>query len=188
MRMITTPTQLEAAGTVPKSIFEYVARMSGKNSISVARMVSPKGWSEPGQTPEFEEISLVLSGSLLVETRDGVVTLRAGQACLPVRENGFATALLPNRQSMSRSAHPPSSRKLCTGTEISTLPRTVGLIGIALPQAHHIIRCRPHTLARIKAGHRFVGDIVHLARPKAVEGRAHRRAIGAKHTDLYVIT
>jgi len=82
MRMITTPTQLEAAGTVPKSIFEYVGRMSGKNSISVARMVSPKGWSEPGQTPEFEEISLVLSGSLLVETRDGVVTLRAGQACI----------------------------------------------------------------------------------------------------------
>ena len=78
---IDTPTVIEAAGTKPKLIEEFVGRVnSGTSEVSVARMRSPEGWEEPGQTPEFNEYTIVTAGMLLVETRDGTVEVSAGQA------------------------------------------------------------------------------------------------------------
>ena len=82
-RLIDAPTVVPAVGTPPKRIEEYAGRVnSGHASISVARMVSPQGWSEPGQQPEFEEITLVLKGLLRVEHKDGVLDVRGGQAVI----------------------------------------------------------------------------------------------------------
>lgn len=80
-RLIESPTVIEAAGNMPKRIEEYVGRVNtGQAHVSVARMVSPEGWQEPGQCPEFEEITLVLRGMLRVEHRAGIIEVRAGQA------------------------------------------------------------------------------------------------------------
>jgi mannose-6-phosphate isomerase-like protein (cupin superfamily) len=80
-RRIESPTLIEAAGSPPKRIEEFVGRVnSGDDRVSVARMVSPQGWEEPGQTPEFAEFTLVLEGMLRVEHADGVLEVRAGQS------------------------------------------------------------------------------------------------------------
>lgn len=82
-QLIDQPTQITAAGNKPKEIEEFVGRASsGHDQLSVARMKSPGGWEEPGQRPEFQEISLVLAGCLRVEHEDGVIEVRAGQAVL----------------------------------------------------------------------------------------------------------
>jgi mannose-6-phosphate isomerase-like protein (cupin superfamily) len=79
--LIAAPAVVPAVGTRPKRIEEYAGRVNtGHRSVSVARMASPEGWLEPGQQPEFEEITVVLSGMLRVEHRDGVMDVRAGQA------------------------------------------------------------------------------------------------------------
>jgi len=79
-KLISSPSIIQAAGTKPKRIEEYAGRVnSGHSSVSVARMVSPEGWVEPGQKPEFEEITVVLKGMLRVESKDGVLEVRAGQ-------------------------------------------------------------------------------------------------------------
>src|SRR5512132_2097482 len=80
-RLIEQPTVIAAAGTKPKQIEEFAGRLnSGHAGVSVARMVSPEGWTEPGQRPEFEEITLVLRGLLRVEHERGAIDVRAGQA------------------------------------------------------------------------------------------------------------
>ena len=80
-QLIAAPTIITAAGNKPKRIEEYAGRVnSGHGSVSVARMVSPGGWLEPGQRPEFEEITVVLRGLLRVETATGTVDVRGGQA------------------------------------------------------------------------------------------------------------
>ena len=80
-RLIDAPTIVQAAGTPPKRIEEYAGRVnSGHASVSVARMVSPQGWREPGQRPTFEEITVVLKGTLHVEHEGGVLDVQAGQA------------------------------------------------------------------------------------------------------------
>jgi mannose-6-phosphate isomerase-like protein (cupin superfamily) len=80
-RLISAPTIVRAAGNKPKTIEEYAGLVnSGHSSVSVARMLSPGGWQEPGQRPEFEEISLVLRGTLRVEHAGGTLDVRAGQA------------------------------------------------------------------------------------------------------------
>jgi mannose-6-phosphate isomerase-like protein (cupin superfamily) len=80
-RLIDAPTVVAAAGTPPKRIEEYAGRVnSGHTSVSVARMVSPAGWREPGQRPQFEEITIVLRGTMRVEFEGGVLDVRAGQA------------------------------------------------------------------------------------------------------------
>jgi mannose-6-phosphate isomerase-like protein (cupin superfamily) len=79
--LISRPTVVPGVGTKPKRIEEYAGRVnSGHTNVSVARMVSPEGWVEPGQHPEFEEITLVLRGTVRVEHGDGVLDVRAGQA------------------------------------------------------------------------------------------------------------
>lgn len=80
-KLIEGPSIIEAAGTKPKRIEEYAGRVnSGHSGVSVAKMKSPQGWVEPGQTPAFEEITVVLAGMLRVEHTDGVLEIRAGQA------------------------------------------------------------------------------------------------------------
>lgn len=80
-KLIEGPTVIAAAGNKPKKIEEYAGRVnSGHSSISVARMQSPEGWVEPGQRPEFEEITVVLRGMLRVEHEGGVIDVGAGQA------------------------------------------------------------------------------------------------------------
>jgi mannose-6-phosphate isomerase-like protein (cupin superfamily) len=82
-RLINSPTRIEAHGHPPKVIQEYVGRVnSGTTALSVARMKSPSGWSEPAQTPQFAEYTVVLHGSLTVETHDGVFEVSAGQAII----------------------------------------------------------------------------------------------------------
>jgi mannose-6-phosphate isomerase-like protein (cupin superfamily) len=79
--LIAGPTIIEAAGNIPKRIEEYAGRVnSGHGGVSIARMVSPQGWVEPGQRPEFEEITVVLRGLLTVEYEGGALAVRAGQA------------------------------------------------------------------------------------------------------------
>lgn len=80
-RLIERPAVIAAAGNRPKRIEEYVGRVNGgHDSASVARMVSPEGWKEPGQRPEFEEITVVLRGTLRVEHEAGRIDVHAGQA------------------------------------------------------------------------------------------------------------
>ena len=85
-RLIAAPKVIAPAGNKPKRIEEYVGRVaSGTDGVSVARMQSPPGWVEPGQTPAFDEYTLVLAGTLRVETKDGVLEVRAGQAVIAPR-------------------------------------------------------------------------------------------------------
>jgi mannose-6-phosphate isomerase-like protein (cupin superfamily) len=80
-RLIPAPTRIEAVGTPPKTIEEFVGCVnSGDIGLSIARMTSPSGWSEPGQTPEFTEYTVVLRGELVVETRGETFRVGAGQA------------------------------------------------------------------------------------------------------------
>ena len=84
--LIGAPSVVEAAGNKPKIIEEYVGRVnSGTAALSVARMRSPEGWVEPGQTPEFDEYTIVLRGMLRVGTADGTLDVRAGQAVITRR-------------------------------------------------------------------------------------------------------
>ena len=83
--LIERPAIVEAAGTKPKQIQEFAGRVnSGHGQVSVARMVSPEGWEEPGQRPEFEEITVVLRGVLRVEHDGGHLDVAAGQAVVAV--------------------------------------------------------------------------------------------------------
>ena len=80
-RLIAAPTVIAAAGNKPKRIEEYAGRVnSGHTGVSVAKMTSPSGWEEPGQRPEFEEITIVLRGMVRVEHKDGALDVLAGQA------------------------------------------------------------------------------------------------------------
>jgi mannose-6-phosphate isomerase-like protein (cupin superfamily) len=79
--LIPTATRIQAAGNKPKEIAEFVGRVNSATAqVSVAHMKSPAGWVEPGQTPEFDEYTLVLKGMLRVEGRAGTVDVHAGQA------------------------------------------------------------------------------------------------------------
>lgn len=81
--LIGSPSRVEAAGTRPKRIDEYVGRVnSGEARLSVAHMRSPEGWLEPGQRPEFDEYTVVLEGCVRVESEGGALDVRAGQAVL----------------------------------------------------------------------------------------------------------
>jgi mannose-6-phosphate isomerase-like protein (cupin superfamily) len=81
--LIKAPTVIESVGNKPKRIEEYVGRInSATEALSIARMTSPGGWEEPGQTPEFDEYTLVLSGMLRLETAAGSLDVGAGQAVI----------------------------------------------------------------------------------------------------------
>jgi len=81
--LIQQPTRIQSAGNKPKVIDEYIGRVNSQTaSLSVAHMRSPAGWVEPGQTPEFEEFTIVLKGTLRVEYRNGSIDVQAGQAII----------------------------------------------------------------------------------------------------------
>jgi ethanolamine utilization protein EutQ len=81
--LISAPTRIEAAGNKPKIIQEFVGRVNSKTeAASVAHMNSPAGWVEPGQTPEFDEYTVVLKGLLRVTHKGGEIDVRAGQAVI----------------------------------------------------------------------------------------------------------
>ncbi|MDY7094740.1 MAG: cupin [Acidobacteriota bacterium] len=93
-KLIDAPTVIPAAGNKPKKIEEYLGRVNtGQDDMSVARMVSPEGWKEPGQRPEFEETVVVVRGSLRIEHEEGTMDVHAGQAavCLPGEWVRFST-------------------------------------------------------------------------------------------------
>ena len=84
--LIARPTRIEASGTRPKVIEEFVGRVNSHTlGVSVAHMRSPEGWEEPGQTPEFDEYTLVLRGTLRVQHHDGQVDVAEGQAVITHR-------------------------------------------------------------------------------------------------------
>jgi mannose-6-phosphate isomerase-like protein (cupin superfamily) len=81
--LIEEPTRIQAAGNKPKLIDEFVGRVNSEtDAVSVAHMRSPEGWLEPGQTPEFDEFTVVLKGILRVAHRGGHMDVRAGQAVI----------------------------------------------------------------------------------------------------------
>ena len=82
-RLIRAATIIKAAGNKPKVIEEYIGRVnSGTEAVSIARMKSPAGWNEPGQTPEFDEYTVVLRGMVRVESKSGTIDVHAGQAVI----------------------------------------------------------------------------------------------------------
>lgn len=84
--LIPQPTRVTAAGNKPKLIDEYVGRVNTQTAaVSVAHMRSPQGWEEPGQTPEFDEFTLVLRGTLRVRHKNGEMDVAAGQAVIAKR-------------------------------------------------------------------------------------------------------
>jgi mannose-6-phosphate isomerase-like protein (cupin superfamily) len=81
--LISRPTRIEAAGNKPKLIDEYIGRVNSRtDSVSIAHMRSPGGWSEPGQTPRFDEFTIVLKGTLRVAHAGGALDVHAGQAVI----------------------------------------------------------------------------------------------------------
>ena len=82
-KFIAQPTEIEACGNKTKIIKEFIGRVNSQTGqISIAQMDSPQGWEEPGQTPEFDEYSIVLEGILHVKTKSGEYDVRQGQAFL----------------------------------------------------------------------------------------------------------
>ena len=83
MKYIKEPTEIEAGGSGPKVIQEFIGQInSGNTDVSIARMKTTRGWEEPGQTPDFDEYTLVLKGTLCVKTRDGLYEVQQGQAII----------------------------------------------------------------------------------------------------------
>jgi ethanolamine utilization protein EutQ len=81
--LVAQPTRISAAGTKPKLIDEYIGRVNSKtDGVSVAHMRSPQGWEEPGQTPDFDEFTVVLKGMLRVRHKQGQIDVSAGQAVI----------------------------------------------------------------------------------------------------------
>ena len=84
--IIKSPVIIKAAGNKPKTIEEYVGRVNTKTeTLSIARMNSPAGWTEPGQIPEFDEYTIILSGRLTIKTREETIELHAGEAIITHR-------------------------------------------------------------------------------------------------------
>jgi len=80
---IPSPTRIQAAGNISKTIEEYIGRVNSKTeAVSVALMKSPAGWEEPGQTPDFDEYTVVLAGVLRVESKRGTLDVKAGHAVI----------------------------------------------------------------------------------------------------------
>ena len=80
---VEKPTTIKSAGNKPKEIKEYIGRInSNTDEVSIARMKSPAGWIEPGQTPEFNEYTIVLKGMLRVKTKNEIININEGEAII----------------------------------------------------------------------------------------------------------
>jgi mannose-6-phosphate isomerase-like protein (cupin superfamily) len=96
--LIKEPAVIKAKGNKEKIIREYIGRINSyTESVSIARMESPPGWKEPGQTPQFDEYTVVLKGTLRVETRDQTTDVKAGQAIL-IRKNEWVRYSTPFKE------------------------------------------------------------------------------------------
>ena len=83
MKLVKRPSEIKACGTGPKVIQEFIGPVnSGTSDVSIARMKSAEGWEEPGQTPEFDENTVVLKGTLCVKTKEGSCEVRQGHAII----------------------------------------------------------------------------------------------------------
>ena len=83
MKLIKQPSEIDACGTGPKVIQEFIGPVNtGNSDVSIARMKSSQGWEEPGQTPEFDEYTVVLKGALFVRTKDRSCEVKQGQAII----------------------------------------------------------------------------------------------------------
>ena len=84
---INTPSIIQSAGNKPKIIEEFIGRVNSKTEeVSIAKMTSPSGWVEPGQTPEFNEFTIVLKGSLQAKTKNEIFTVNAGEAIIAYKD------------------------------------------------------------------------------------------------------
>ena len=176
--LIGTPSRVEAAGTKPKLIDEFVGRVNtGEERLSVARMNSPQGWVEPGQRPDFDEWTLVLDGTLTVEHEAGVGRRprRAGRSSSEAA-NGCATRRpTPVEPSTSPSACRPSRRTRCTATTTDHESRRAA--GEHREDAQRGRRRRRHRHLRAllrAAARRRLGDAAR-ERHRARRGPAHAR-------------
>ena len=121
-RLIDQPTVIAAAGNKPKRIEEYAGRVnSGHGAVSIARMVSPEGWVEPGQRPEFEEITVVLQGMVRVEYEGGALDVRAGQAVVSAPGDSSPMVRTPS-ENWKRSTLLTRSLPLALPATVSTPP------------------------------------------------------------------
>jgi len=121
--LISQPTLIDSAGNKPKRIEEFVGRVNSRTEqASVARMRSPCGWQEPGQTPEFDEYTIVLNGMLRVEHRQGIIDVAAGQAVI-VNKGEWVRYSTPGPKGPSTSpfACPPFRPSLCIGIPLKNL-------------------------------------------------------------------
>ncbi|HKI88795.1 MAG TPA: hypothetical protein VKA38_07205 [Draconibacterium sp.] len=85
-KLITSPTHIKAAGVGKKIIEEYIGKVnSGTGEVSIAHMKSPQGWIEPGQRPAFDEYTVVLKGTLQVETETETLQVSAGKAIIATK-------------------------------------------------------------------------------------------------------
>lgn len=83
MKLVKRPSEIKACGTGPKVIQEFIGPVnSGTSDVNIARMKSTEGWEEPGQTPEFDEYTVVLKGKLCVKTKEGSYEVKQGQAII----------------------------------------------------------------------------------------------------------
>jgi len=84
---IEEPTEIKACGNIPKIIREYIGRVNSKTEeLSIAHMISPSGWREPGQTPDFDEYTIVLEGTLRVKTKEKEIDIKKGQAFIAPKD------------------------------------------------------------------------------------------------------
>ena len=123
VNFIQQPIIIRAAGNKHKEIAEYVGRLnSATKALSIAHMKSPAGWSEPGQSPEFDEFTLVLRGMLRVETRTGIIDVKAGQAISAPRGEWVRYSTLePNGAEYVAVCMPAFSSELVRRDESSTV-------------------------------------------------------------------
>jgi len=107
LKIIKSPTRIQAAGNPPKTIEEFIGPVTSETTaLSIARMVSPPGWSESGQTPEFDEFTVVLRGQLRVETREVFRMFWPARLSSHHEDTGCVTARPVQRvQSMSQYVH-----------------------------------------------------------------------------------
>ena len=125
--LVAQPTRIRAAGTKPKLIDEFIGRVNTKTSgVSVAHMRSPQGWEEPGQTPEFDEFTIVLKGTLRVKHKTGELDVVAGQAVIAHSGEWIQYSTQPKAElNTSRYACRLSRWKRCTATRNSLRRRVI---------------------------------------------------------------
>ena len=152
--LVTQPTRISAAGTKPKLIEEFIGRVNTKTAgVSVAHMHSPQGWEEPGQTPEFDEFTLVLKGRLRVQHKAGHIDVTPGQAVIAHAGEWIQYSTPPKAApNISPSACPrsPWTRFTATNNQPSGLSDLVLLVSCPFVPASFIPQRKFHSIPKSK--------------------------------------